>query len=286
MTGNKINVLNKIFSKNTFRHWINEEYDNIYTSVVKRYATDPSSKNNAEIISEIYSELQKNYRNEYFYKNTLLNKLLIGIHSVNTTTALTEISIAKSKADFVMINGKAVVYEIKTELDNFDRLENQIGDYYKAFNNVSVVTCKNNIPLLLNKIELMNRPIGVYVLQKRGTLTSIREPEPYNEELDLEILFKILRKPEYEDILLHKFGKLPNVTQFKYYAECKKAFKSISTEEAYHQVLRQLKKRNRIVKEELNNVPYELRFLAYFMQLNREDFLKLDNFLKQQYKGV
>ena len=61
---------------------------------------------------------------------------------MNTTTALTEIPIAKSKADFVLINGKAVVYEIKTELDNFDRLENQINDYYKAFDHVAVVTCK------------------------------------------------------------------------------------------------------------------------------------------------
>ena len=35
-----------------------------------------------------------------------------GIHSVNTTTALTEIPIAKSKADFVLINGKAVVLSL------------------------------------------------------------------------------------------------------------------------------------------------------------------------------
>lgn len=46
----------------------------------------------------------------------------------NTTTALTEIAIAKSKADFVLINGKAVVYEIKTELDNLERLSAQVDD--------------------------------------------------------------------------------------------------------------------------------------------------------------
>ena len=84
-------------------------------------------------------------RNEYYYKITLLNKLLLGIHSVNTTTALTEFPIAKSKADFVLINGKAVVYEIKTELDNLERLESQISDYYKAFDHVAVVTCIENV---------------------------------------------------------------------------------------------------------------------------------------------
>ncbi|MBU5889902.1 sce7726 family protein, partial [Vibrio cholerae O1] len=77
-------------------------------------------------------------RNEYFYKNTLLNKLLLGKHSLNTTTAITEIPINKSKADFILINGKAVVYEIKTGLDSFERLESQIEDYFKAFVNVYV----------------------------------------------------------------------------------------------------------------------------------------------------
>lgn len=77
--------------------------------------------------------MKTDYRNEYYYKNTLLNKLLIGKHSVNTTSALTEVNINKSKADFVLINGKAVVYEIKTELDNLDRLECQIMDYYTRF---------------------------------------------------------------------------------------------------------------------------------------------------------
>lgn len=50
--------------------------------------------------------MNKNHRNEYFYKNTLLNKLLLGVHKPTTTVALTEIPIAKSKADFVLINGK------------------------------------------------------------------------------------------------------------------------------------------------------------------------------------
>ena len=43
------------------------------------------------------------------------------------------------------LNGKAVVYEIKTELDNLERLESQISDYYKAFDHVAVVTCIENV---------------------------------------------------------------------------------------------------------------------------------------------
>ena len=58
--------------------------------------------------------------------NTLLNKLLVGIHNVNTTTTLSQIRIGHSIADFAMINGEGQVYEIKSGLDNFDRLYDQL----------------------------------------------------------------------------------------------------------------------------------------------------------------
>jgi hypothetical protein len=259
--------------------------ESTFVSVVKRYVNDPDKKKNSELISEIYSELKNNYRNEYFYKNTLLNKLLLGVHSVNTTTALTEIPIAKSKADFVLINGKAVVYEIKTELDNFERLENQINDYYKAFNYVAVVTYKENLKILMKIIESMQKPIGVYVLKKNGRLSPVRKPEEYNNSLDANIMFKILRKPEYEAILLKQYGKTPNVSQFRYYTECKKMFLNIPISEANSYVLEQLKNRNKIVKEDFVKVPYELKFLAYFMELKNEDYSKLNIFLEQQFEG-
>jgi hypothetical protein len=178
------------------------------------------------------------------------------------------------------------VYEIKTELDNFDRLENQINDYYKAFDHVAVVTCRDNLPILLKKIETINKPVGIYVLQKRGTLSTIREPEQYRNLLDAEILFRILRKSEYEEILTEFSLKLPRVSEFKYYSECKKMFLTIPLEEAYLMFLKQLKNRTKIIKEEFVKVPYELKFLAYFMDLRTDDYRKLAEFLNESYGGV
>lgn len=286
MGANKINILNRIFSRNIFRHCLDEGTDNTYVTVVKRYVQNPIGKSNLELVSEIYKELRKNYRNEYYYKNTLLNKLLLGIHSVNTTTALTEMPIAKSKADFVLINGKAVVYEIKTSLDNFDRLENQINDYYKAFDHVAVVTCKENVNILKKKIEIIGKPVGIYILQKRGTLTLVQEPKSYKKDLDHETLFKLLRKHEYENIISKKMGKLPRVSEFKYYGECKKLFCTFTLEEVYPEVLIQLKKRVVIIQGEFKKVPYELKFLAYFMNFKKADYKKLSIFLHEIYGGV
>ncbi len=91
----KTHIFNSLFTRNNLRRLIASNNESVYTSVVKRYTQNFESKKNADLISEIYSELQDNYRNEYFYKNTLLNKLLLGVHSLNTTVALTEVPINK-----------------------------------------------------------------------------------------------------------------------------------------------------------------------------------------------
>lgn len=286
METNKTSNLNRIFTRNMLRHFIDGKVDNVYSSVVRRYISDANQKNNRELISEIYCELKNNYRNEYFYKNTLLNKLLLGVHSVNTTTALTEMPIAKSKADFVLINGKAVVYEIKTELDNLERLNSQIDDYYKAFDHVAVVTYEKNLQQLQKVLDSIDRPIGIYVLRKNGKLGTVRKPERYSDDLDKETIFKLLRKSEYEDIIAKRYGYLPEVTQFKYYSACKNMFLQIPMEESYLLVLRILKRRMQLEKEEFVKIPYELKFLAYFMELTYDDYQKLEVFLERQYGGA
>lgn len=286
MEANKMSNLNRFFTRNMLRHFIDRKEDRVYSSVVRRYIVDANEKNNGQLISEIYCELKKNYRNEYFYKNTLLNKLLLGVHSMNTTTALTEVSIAKSKADFILINGKAVVYEIKTELDNLERLTTQLEDYYKAFDHVAVVTYEENLGALQRLLDSINKPIGIYLLRKNGCLSTVRQPERYTNDLDGEIIFKLLRKSEYEKILVEKYGTLPNVTQFEQYSACRELFLQMPLDEAYLMVLKALKKRMKIEKEEFVKIPYELKFLAYFMDLTIKDYKNLEMFLECKYGGV
>ena len=285
MKTNRMSNLNRIFTRNMLRHFINGKVDNVYSSVVRRYTHDADQKNNRKLICEIYCELKNTYRNEYFYKNTLLNKLLLGVHSVNTTTALTEIAIAKSKADFLLINGKAVVYEIKTELDNLERLSSQLDDYYKAFDHVAVVTYEKNLPQLQKVLKSIDKPVGIYILRRNGKLGTVRNPQRYTVDLDREVIFKLLRKSEYEEIITQRYGYLPEVTQFKYYSACKKMFLQIPVEESYLLVLKILKKRMQLEKEEFVKIPYELKFLAYFMELTHDDYRKLETFLECQYGG-
>lgn len=279
-------ILTRVFTQNSLKSFIcPDEQGSILSSVVRRYriSYDDDTKNET-IISEIYHYLGKSYRNEYFYKNSLLNKLIIGAHRINTTTALTEVPVAKSKADFIMINGKAVVYEIKTELDSFDRLETQLSDYYKAFDRVCVVTSQEQAEELLIKLD--NTPVGVYMLSDRNTLQKVKEPEIYREKLDKEVIFKILNKPEYENIVLQIQEHLPDVTPVKYYRECKNILCNLSTDEIYDLFLKELKKRNRIDKIDLYNIPYALRFLVYFSRFHEQEIEQLDEYLNKPFEGA
>lgn len=270
-------LLNRFFTRNTFMQLIDEGDSSAYVSALRRYIIDSSNKTNGECVSEIYQYLKCEYRNEYYYKNTLLNKLLLGVHSPRTTTALTEVPVGNSKADFILINGNAIVYEIKTALDNFDRLDGQIEDYYKAFSRVVVVTSENNFGTIMERLR--NSPVGICLLTNRETLSLRKEPEEYCDMLSKRSMFKVLRKAEYEQILLELFDSLPDVSQYDYYRACQALFESLPTDTAYLKFIQALKRRTRIDYIEYSKVPYELKFLVYFSNYKKSDYTKLCHFL-------
>lgn len=282
MSSNNL-ILNRLFTQYVFHDLVTNYRNNTYSAIVKQYIKDSKAESNSEIIRKIYKYMSKNYRNEYFYQNTMLNKLLLGRHSLNTTTALTQIPIGKSKADFIIVNGKAIVYEIKTELDSFERLSSQLEDYYKAFNHVCVVTCKSNFEKI-NKL-LEDSPVGICILSDKNTLQFPKKPIEYNSKLSYEALFKIMRKGEFEEIIYSYYKGLPEVTPVFYYDECFKLFSGIPMPVLYQRVLIQLKKRNPIIKEYYDNIPYELKSLMYFYNATKKDYLNLFHFLNQKYRG-
>lgn len=276
-------ILNRFFSKKTLLDVINGRKNFVFTNIASTCARDHTGTN-IDVITNVYSFMSKEHRNEYFYKNTLLNKLLLGRHSLRTTTALSEVRVNKSKADFILINGRAVVYEIKTELDTLDRLESQIEDYYKAFSNVCVVTSESNYYKVFKMLK--DTPVGIYVLTSKSTISHRKEPLENNSSLNHDIMFKLLRKQEFEEILINCYGTLPQCTPAQYYRKSRLLFQALDIQVAYSQLLRALKKRVRIEEEGYRNlVPYELKYLIYFSQFRMDDYSKLNSFLTRRFGG-
>ena len=285
-----ISSINHIFTKKVLNELLDTGTSDVYDYVIQRFTTDAESKTNGELISEIYVRLADEYRNEYYYINTLLNKLLIGIHSVNTTTALSQVRIADHIADFVMINGEGCVYEIKSDLDNLDRLTEQIKDYYKAFSKVSVLAAENefeHVKHMLSRLGETGDYVGLYVLSNNDTIFNhsiSREPQLWNENLNHKCLFNLLRKREYESVLLSYFGIVPTVAPVFYYKACLEQFSEIPILIAQQLVFKELKNRNRISMSTFKSIPKELRSVFYFSDLQKK-LPQLAVFLQRPYQG-
>ena len=278
-------MINKIFTVPYFDRVISENsVPESFSKCVKRYIKTEEATI-GEAISEIYHFMDCEYRNEYFYKNTILNQLLIKKHDLYNTAALTELPIGDSKADFIMINGRGVVYEIKTDLDNLLRLDNQIKDYYKVFSYVYVVV--GNKQLSHVKEFLKDQKVGIYELTASGKLICRKKALCNKENLSYEAMFQVLRKAEFESILLKHFHKLPEVNSFQYYRECQKWLERVNIITLQKDVMKCLKERTLMLVENKleEKVPYELRFYAYFSKKINSDYQEIDTFWNERMEG-
>lgn len=269
-------MINRMFTIPYFDKMIDmHSVPDTFFKCVKRYVRNEMTTV-GEAISEIYHRMNHEYRNEYFYKNTIFNQLLLQKHDLYNTAALTELPIEGSKADLIMINGRGVVYEIKTDLDNLLRLESQIQDYYKVFSYVYVVAGKKQLPHV--KEFLKNQKVGIYELLESGRLICRKKAMCNRNDLSCSAMFQVLRKPEFESILLKHFHKLPEVNSFQYYRESLKWLEKINIITLQKDVMECLKARTLMyVESEFEEqVPYELRFYAYFSKKLDSDYQKID----------
>lgn len=266
-------LLTSFFSRKTVRQLSVAGWAQAYEDTVIRIVDNPETKTNRECINEVYRYLASHYKNEYYYKNEMLNQLV-----QSEDTAIVELPAAGSIADFIIVNESATVYEIKTALDNFDRLETQISDYSRAFAKASVVIPTEKLDRLLQKID--NQKIGI-VIEKGGLFSVYREPVADVSHLSHRAIFGILRKTEYSAIIKQRFGALPEVSDFEYYETCCALFSQIPMQEAYRLFVNTLKKRK--LQQDILNIPYGFHGLVYFLKLNRREYARFLDFLNQKF---
>ena len=279
-------IINRVFTKKNINQILKSGKSVINETVIDKYSLSKQIETQEDGFVAIYNFMRKNYRNEYYYKNQLLNNLLIGRHSLNTTSAIRELPISNSIADFILINGKAEVFEIKSGLDSLQRLSGQLQDYYKAFSYVNVIMDESH----LKNVEkaVLNKNVGLYVLTKRNTIKRIRKATKYNKFLDHTVIFKILRKKEYESILLKHLGTLSKADDFHYFKDSLKMFKQIPIEVVQEELAIMLKLRyiNKFKNNNslILNFPPALREVIYFSDYRKKQIEDLNLRLKEIYK--
>jgi len=210
-----------------------------------------------DFFDQIHTLLFRSYRNEYIYKNAIARKILLGVHSLNTASMLTEFRAGNCKADVIVLNGTSTVYEIKSAYDSMERLTRQIAAYRLLFDRINVITSDSQ----LDKVAgVVGNDIGLMVLTDRYTISTEREPSSLKSSVRSEVIFDSLRRNEYEQIVKAQIGEVPQVSNARMYQACRELFSVIDPITAHDSMVAVLKKRDnsRRLRDFVLSVPESL----------------------------
>jgi len=264
---NKMRSYSAIFSSTYFLNLLkNDDYNFIDSNIIK-YDQDKIGKSIStyyDYIKFIYNELRKQYRNEYIYKNTFINELILKKYGVHNTVAINEFRVGNSIADIVMFNGTSKAFEIKTELDSNKRLNNQLSDYRKIFRQSYIITHEE----LAEKYLLEDENVGLIILKETPRSLKMEELRSanINEKIDAETLIRSIRTNEYKDIVHTYFGNLPKMNSFNMFNICEELLKQIPSEDLNDLFIEQLKKRKSNTKQ-IKLFKKELRQIGLAMNM-------------------
>ncbi|MBV4475196.1 sce7726 family protein [Pseudomonas botevensis] len=208
-----------------------------------------------DVFQECYRRLKSSYKFEYYIKNIIAEKILLGRYSMNTATLLNEFRVGESKADSVILNGISTCYEIKSEYDSLNRLELQLSSYLKIFDKVNVVTTEAH----LGKVEkIAPESVGILRLGKNDVLTPIRPALLSSEPMDVDILMASLRRNEYLSLVYELCGQIPVSTNTGIYDECRTLLRTVDSSKLRPAFCRIVKKSRKIDKGYVECLPKSL----------------------------
>jgi hypothetical protein len=226
-----------------------------------------------DYIKYAYIQLCTQYKNEYVYKNTFLNSLLLEKYGVKDTVAINEFRVGNSIADIVLFNGTSKAFEIKTALDSNKRLSTQLADYSKLFKESYVITHES----LTEKYLKENSSIGIIEFTERSKKVKLREVRKAKENntLDSDTLIRSIRTSEYKNIVKHYYGELPEMNSFTMFTTCKEMMQAIPADQLQLLFIDEIKKRKSNTTI-LSLFHEELRQLFFAMNLTEKSFKELD----------
>lgn len=282
-------ALARLFSSSVIREIAQKGYSTLFRRLLYESGLE-SSFNDDDTLRELFDEafgiLQiEGNRHEYIYKNAITQKILLGKHSLKTSCMLSEFRAGKCKADVVILNGTSTVYEIKSERDKLDRLENQLYEYLRIFDQVQVITCENHVSTLERTIP---KEVGIQILTNRFTISDYRLATSNKANICPEQIFESLQRREYLAIL-DKYGIIvPEVPNTRIHSIAKQLFNSLTPQQAHEGMVEVLKKTRSplILREFINALPNALKAAAISVPLSNEERYRFLDALEMKLETV
>ncbi len=212
-------------------------------------------------------EIGRSYRCEYVYKSAIANRIIFGRHSPRTSSLAVELGVDGSIVDAAVFNGTATAYEIKTEFDSPTRLTTQTPSYLRAFDRVFVVTHPD---CAYRYRTILDPRVGVLALNMDNSLSIVREAEGDVSRVEPEVVFRMLRRPEYMNVVEQHFGPQAALPNGLVEAHYRSLFRQLTSLQAHTALVAAMRARTTDSKsvEFLGALPKSLRVLGYATPLS------------------
>jgi hypothetical protein len=183
---------------------------------------------------------------------------------------LTEFRAGSCKADLVILNGTATVYEIKSERDSLVRLANQVQNYKQVFAKVFVIASEDHIAGVLDTVS---DDIGVMMLSSRYRITTIRGAEDRPERICPTSVFESLRMAEAAAILKSLSIEVPDLPNTQRHTAMREIFKDLDPVAIHCSMVSTLKRTRDLAPLSglVSRLPRSLHAAALSIKVRRTD---------------
>lgn len=274
-----------VFSRSVFKDIIDYNDFSRLDAIVEQYDIDNhSAVTYGDVIRKIYRAIRKKYCCEYVYKNEFITKILINHYGTSSTVVFNEFKIPPSIVDIALFNGESKAFEIKTEYDSPKRLSSQLENYSMFFDKCYLIVSED---LLDKYIHLIDEKIGVLLLSHTKTsveLTQYRDAHK-NQDINIDLLMRVLHTQEYKNIIEAYYGAVPNVSCFKMFDCCFEMMRQIPLEVLRPLIIKEIKNRKNNTSL-LRLSPVELRQIALSLNLKRDEIVVLKESLNRPILSI
>jgi len=209
----QLSALSRLFSPSVFREMARKGRSTLFAQLFTQSGLLEKKTTDVRTVSAAFdmafSVLRRaGTRDEYVYRAALTHNILLGTHSLNTASMLTEFRAGSCKADLAILNGTGTVYEIKSDRDSLSRLVNQVENYRKVFAKIYVIAGEAHVQGVM---ESTPEEVGVLSLVRWDRIRTVREAVARADLICPVTVFESLRVAEARAILKNLQVPIPDV---------------------------------------------------------------------------
>lgn len=277
-SASELSALTRLFSSAVFQEMAKKGRSPLFKRLLERTRIAARCGRDATVgaaFDSAFSILKvAGLRDEYVYRAALTKNILMGKHSLRTASMLNEFRAGSCKADLVILNGTASVYEIKSERDSLARLVNQVENYKRVFATVNVIVGESHVEGVR---QVVPDDVGIMRLSRRNYISVERQAIDRPERICPVTMFESLRSAEAATILKALGVAVPTVPNTQRHGVLRELFAGLDPTALHREMVRTLKRTRNLapLSELVDQLPASLHAAALSVPVRRLDHGRL-----------